>query len=447
MKRTQFKDALRNIGKQIVAYLSVIVIALLGVTTFLGVNYSYEALKKNSSGMYNAVNFRDIEIISTGLFTEEDLEAILDTEGVADAEAVWQTTAKVEAGEKKQDIQIITLTERINRPELIEGRLPETAGECAVERSLATEMGWRVGDEVQAQKAAGDTYLANDRFSIVGIANHPDHTSISIPEPLYLIATRDDFDMAALDDCFMKAEIVVDKPAGVDRFDAKYESTVDAVSARLDALSGKRTSIRDVEIQGKIQSQLDDAQTQLDEAMEKLQKARVDLDEGWSTLGEGETQIAEKETELSDARAQLAKSWDQLQDAAKQLEDGRRKLDDAEAKLAAGRSALSKGRKQLDEGRKELIRTWDQLEEAKAQVRSTIRSKLGSAGKHVKWASRRKADIDDPDQKATDFWLTSSLKFDLNASLKQNVKKLIYSGEIPDEALIALYEHLTGGDQ
>ena len=308
-------------------------------------------------------------------------------------------------------------------------------------------MGWRVGDEVQAQKAAGDTYLANDRFSIVGIANHPDHTSISIPEPLYLIATRDDFDMAALDDCFMKAEIVVDKPAGVDRFDAKYESTVDAVSARLDALSGKRTSIRDVEIQGKIQSQLDDAQTQLDEAMEKLQKARVDLDEGWSTLGEGETQIAEKETELSDARAQLAKSWDQLQDAAKQLEEGRRKLDDAESKLAAGRSALSKGRKQLDEGRKELIRTWDQLEEAKAQVRSTIRSKLGSAGKHVKWASRRKADIDDPDQKATDFWLTSSLKFDLNASLKQNVKKLIYSGEIPDEALIALYEHLTGGDQ
>lgn len=447
MKRTQFKDALRNIWKQRVAYLSVIVIALLGVTTFLGVNYAYEALKKNSSGMYNAVNYRDIEIISTGLLTEEDLEAILNTAGVTDAEAVWQTGVKVEAGDKKQDVNIITLTERINRPDLIEGRLPEAAGECAVERMLADEMGWRVGDEVQALKAAGDTYLANDRFSIVGVVNHPDHTSVSIPEPLYMIATRDSFDMAALDDCFMKAEIVVDKPANVDRFDAKYESTVDAVAARLDELAGKRTSIRDVEIKGRIQSQLDDAQSELDGALDKLRQARADLDEGWRTLGEGETQIEEKETELTDAQAKLEASWTQLQDAAQQLEEGRKQLDEAEAKLASGRSALRKGRKQLDDGRAELISTWDQLEDAKAQVRGSIRSRLGSAGKHLDWASRKKADIDNPDQKATDFWVTSSVKFDLNASLKHNVKKLVYSGAISDEALIALYEDLTGGDR
>ena len=37
MKRTQRKDALRNIGRQKVSYLSIVVIALLGVTMFLGV--------------------------------------------------------------------------------------------------------------------------------------------------------------------------------------------------------------------------------------------------------------------------------------------------------------------------------------------------------------------------------------------------------------------------
>ena len=34
MKRTQRKDALRNIGKQKVSYLSIVIIALMGVTAF-----------------------------------------------------------------------------------------------------------------------------------------------------------------------------------------------------------------------------------------------------------------------------------------------------------------------------------------------------------------------------------------------------------------------------
>ena len=189
--------------------------------------------------------------------------------------------------------------------------------------------------------------------------------------------------LTALDNCFMKAEIMVDRPENADRFDRKYESAVDAVAARLDALAGRRASIRDDEIKGRIQSRLDDAQSELDDSLGKLRQARADLDKGWSTLGEGETQIEEKTTELTDARAKLETSWAQLQDAAIQLEEGKKQLDEAEAKLASGRGALRKGRKQLDAGREELIKTWNQLEDAKAKVRRTIRSRLGKAGKHL----------------------------------------------------------------
>ncbi len=77
MKRTQLKDALRNIWKQKVSYLSVIVIAFLGVATFLGINYSDGALRKNGSIMYNALNYRDLELVSTSAFSQEDLDAIL----------------------------------------------------------------------------------------------------------------------------------------------------------------------------------------------------------------------------------------------------------------------------------------------------------------------------------------------------------------------------------
>ena len=295
MKRTQLKDALRNIWKQKVSYLSVIVIAFLGVATFLGINYSDGALRKNGSTMYNAVNYRDLEIMSTNVFYQEDLDAVMDVEGVRDAEPVWQTGAKASSGDKRQDISVISLTDRVNQPQLIEGRMPQTAEECVVEQRLAQNMGWGMGDAVVAQNAKGEAapFLKNNRFTVVGIANHPDHTSVSIPDTLYVMVEKTAFDMESLKDGFMKMEVVVDKPEGIDRFSKGYEAIVGAVSQRMEEVGDRRAAIRDREVHSQAQSQLDEAQTKLDEAHETLQKGREELDEGWSQLEEGNKQISE----------------------------------------------------------------------------------------------------------------------------------------------------------
>ncbi|MBR3038658.1 MAG: hypothetical protein IKI52_08145, partial [Clostridia bacterium] len=121
MKKTQIKDALRNIWKQKVSFLSIIVIALLGVTTFLGIGYSAAALRNNASTAYNRQNFRDIEVISTRLLTPEDLDCIRALDGVTDVEPVWQTAANAYIGDEKQVINIITATERINLVSTVEG--------------------------------------------------------------------------------------------------------------------------------------------------------------------------------------------------------------------------------------------------------------------------------------------------------------------------------------
>ena len=71
MKRTQRKDAWRNIWEQKVSFLSIVVIALLGVTMFLGMNYGAAAIDRNGTDYYNDVNFRDVEIVSTRLLSPE----------------------------------------------------------------------------------------------------------------------------------------------------------------------------------------------------------------------------------------------------------------------------------------------------------------------------------------------------------------------------------------
>ena len=136
MKKTQIKDALRNIKKQYVSFLSIIVIAVLGVAAFLGIVYGVGAIRNIGSDYYNRVNFRDIEAVSTLLFEKEDLEKIRQTEGVADAEAIWTANVKAVSGEERRDACAVSMTERINLPDVVEGSLPSDKTECAVEQYL-----------------------------------------------------------------------------------------------------------------------------------------------------------------------------------------------------------------------------------------------------------------------------------------------------------------------
>lgn len=452
MKRTQLKDALRNIWKQKVSYISIVVIAFLGVTSFLGISYSAAALKRNGSAFYNEANFRDIEIVATLLMTEDDMRAILGTEGVADAEAVWQTSAKVSAGQTRKNASVITLTERINLPQLVEGRLPESAGECAVEQRLAEEMGWNVGDRIELLSSAGDTapYLLGGSYEITGIADHPDHTCLNVPDTMYVLVTQEAFDKEALDDCFMKAEIMIEKAADADRFGEAYETAVAAVSARLEELSVSLVPLRDEQVHDKYQSEIDDGQAQLDEGWTELQDARAELDEGWTALEDGERELAEGEERLSEGKTQLEKAWEQLLDARKKLEAAAAELSEAKAELDSGNAELSYGEARLDSARAELVNVWKELEDAKESIRGALRAVVEEAygddtSGLIQWASRMDVNPDSYGATAMDFWITDSFKLDLDLSLSENITNFILSDEIPDEVLIAAYENLAGG--
>jgi ABC-type lipoprotein release transport system permease subunit len=329
MKRTQVKDALRNIRSRKVSFLSIILIALLGVAAFLGLDYSAAALTRNGSEHFAAQRFRDVEAVSTLLFSQEDLKDILETDGVADAETVWQVGAKASAGGDRVNVTVISLTERLNLTQLVDGRLPETETECAVERKLAEDMGWAVGSEILVQSPSGEIvqYLKGDRFTITGIADHPDHNNHLITDTFYVQLIPAAFDQEALEGCFMKAEIAVDGAEG-DRFSEPYAGAVSAVCARLEALEAKNAPRRDAESRAQRQARLDDAQREIDDARDALSGKRRDLDEGWAALADGERTLRETQARLADTKAEL-------DEAKEQLDEAKSRLDETEARLRA----------------------------------------------------------------------------------------------------------------
>ncbi len=264
MKKTQIKDGLRNIWKQKVSFLSVIIITMIGVAAFLGIDYTAASLYNNGTAQYDRLHFRDVEVVSTLLLTEQDLADIKNTEGVADAEGVYAVSAKASFGDESGDVTAVSLTERFNRPDVIEGKLPERDDECAVEQKLAAALGLRVGDTVDLRVAGtAASYLTGDAFVVTGIVVHPDHLNNIVPDVPYLLVRPTAFDAEALGGCFMKAEIALKKPAGLDRFSKKYQKLTQAVTARLqDELAPAALARRQTDMQ----TQLTDGYAQLEAA-------------------------------------------------------------------------------------------------------------------------------------------------------------------------------------
>lgn len=329
MKKTQLKDAFRNIRKQKVSFLSIIVIALLGVTAFLGIGYSAAALQKNASAAYNRQNYRDIEVISTRLLTPEDLACIRALDGVADVEPVWQTAANAYLGDDKQVLNIITATERINLMSTIEGRMPKDASECAIEQTVAEEAGWKIGDKIEWAEmtdVTGQFFLGADPFTIVGIVAHPDHASKSVPETPYMIVSADRFDRETMGDCCMKAEIVVEKAADVDRFSKAYDGTVTAVLQEIEQISAERIAIRDAQIRDQMLELIEQAETALAENREQL-TAEIKTKDALLDI------IAEAE-QVAGGMAGMDAAVDSLQKLRQTIEEKSSDTDDAEAAIA-----------------------------------------------------------------------------------------------------------------
>ena len=455
MKRAQIKDILRNILKQKVSFLSIILIAMLGVTAFLGIDYSAAALKKNGSAMYREANYRDVEIISTVLLSEADLEAILAVEGVADAEPVWQTGARVTAGDIRYDAEVLSLPARINLPSLREGHLPEQVSQCAVEQELAGQMGWSVGDTIELTDSSGETaqYLNRGSFEITGLVAVPDHPSNAIPNKLYILVLQEAFDKEALDGCFMKAEVVMEKDPAADRFSAAYLEEADRLKQQIETLAETRTPVRDAEVRQQYAERIDESEAELQEGRDELQKAREELDDGWKQLEDGEQESADGKAELAEAETTLENSWQELLDAKKELEEAEAELADAKAELDRGESELQKSKTRLDNARAQLAYSYNKLEDSKSEVRMGVRAAIAEscgeeAAASIRWASRKKPKVDSSSTKAYEFWLTESFQFDMDKSLGENVSAFVYSGEITDEMLIRGYaSYQDGGEE
>ena len=237
MKKIRWTVTVRYMLRQKSACLSMFIVAMLAVTAFLGIRFTAAAMRDNADRYWRETAFRDIEVVSPALLSMEDMEAIRNTAGVEDAEAVWYTEAHADS-RQRTGVDVVSLTERINTARLTEGRMPETAEECLLEAPVMEALGLSVGDTLTLE---ANPMLARTRFTVCGVAEHADHpcTPLNVPGNRYAIVPRDAFALESLQGHCMKALVRVEGTEGASRFSEDYLAQCGRVCTRLNSLSGE----------------------------------------------------------------------------------------------------------------------------------------------------------------------------------------------------------------
>ena len=407
MKKTQKLEANRNIKDQLSSFISIVVIAMLAVTVYLGIAFSARAMDVNISGYYNRLNMQDLVVYSPLLMTADDAEVIRAVDGVAEVEGGNETVAWLPTDSGVISVSVITLAERVAVPEIISGHAPQNRQECMIENLLAKQTGLEIGDTVRLKNKSGTgnaPLLTESVFTVTGLFQHPDHITDKIDITKYVIVDESVFDQDLLEGSWMRLRVrMADMPQN--RFTKSYTESVDVVQDALNALSAERVPIRADQVRASFQQRVDDGESQLAEAKTKLDDAEKQLADGRQQLVDGEAELSDGELQIQDAEQQIADGEKQLKDAELQIADGEKQLADAEQKLSDGEKQLKDGEQQISDGEKQLQDAEQQLSDGEKQIQDA-EQQIADGEKQIQDAEQQLSDaeqqLSDGEQKIAD---------------------------------------------
>ena len=430
MKRTQTKDTIRNIRGQFVSWLSIAVIAAIAVTAFLGIRFSAEALRANADRFYDEALFRDAEVRSTLMLSEEDLDAICAADGVRSAEGIRQTDDKLRYGGTEEPVTLLSLTDTVNRPILLSGHFPETADECLIEPDTAAETGLAEGDVITFSE---NEYLNDGTFTVSGIAVHPDHAVIraEVPRNRYVMIPAENFSADAYDDCYTGAYVLFEKENAA-RFTDAYRAEASPVLTAIKELGEDRAAGRQEELRKSAQEAIEDAEAKIADAEAEIADNEEALKDAEEELADAEKTLKEKQAEIADAEADLQDAYDALSDSRREIDDGKEELEEAASDLADAREKLASAYSDLVSSRKKLADGYGGIMAQRVEIQKLLITAIEAAvpglSSAVRWESGGTYNVDDASLSVTRTAITDSYAIDMTRDIKKQL--LAFAGAV-----------------
>ena len=150
IKKALLKDTFKEIKKSYKRFISILLMALLGVGFFAGLRAASPDMVDSIDTYYKNQNVYDIEVMSTLGLTDSDIEALSNIENVENVYGTYSRDGLIKTNDREIVSKILCVDD-VNTPVLIEGNMPENIDECVVEKDFLEETGKKIGDYIEIE--------------------------------------------------------------------------------------------------------------------------------------------------------------------------------------------------------------------------------------------------------------------------------------------------------
>jgi len=344
-----WKDLFREIRLSISRFISIFVIIFIGVGFFAGVKATAPDMKHSMDLYYDEYSLMDIRVMSTLGLTDDDIDAIGQTDGVLAVQPGYFTDAVSTVGSTEFVFRIHSIPSKIivdqeqdyiNSVKLTQGRMPNKSGECVVEDTNIMDLGLSIGDRIELssgkKEEIKDGVLKTDVFTIVGKVVTPYYLSYEKGASDIGSGRVDSFMMILDDDfgfpCYTEALVTVKNAESLNSYNKKYRKLVSKVVIALENLGFDRSGLRLEEIKDMAEEELDKARKEYDE-QKKLFKEEIGAAE--EELNQAQDELVKAEATLETEKKNFEEFYDkfsyQIEGSRKALEKAEDAYDEAEA--------------------------------------------------------------------------------------------------------------------
>lgn len=381
MKKALLKDSLKQIVKTNRRFISILLMAFMGVGFFAGVRATSPDMQDTLDTYLDNKNMYDISLVSTLGLTDEDIDVISKLDGVDKAIGIYSEDVFVKFEDEESVVKYIAYKDEINNLNILEGSIPQNADECVVEYNMNIGKGVKIGDTIQITESLEedeDPTFKNTNLKVVGIVKSPIYisrdrgtTTLGSGKVGYFIyGNKENIDS----EIFTEIDIAVKNAKEENTLTEKYDTLIDNVRNNLEEIKTSREKARYDSVILEATTKLEDAQkefdTQKNDAEKKIADAEKEIQDGKEKIRKNEKKITDSEKELQDgkntANTEFAKAESQIQEAEAKLVTSQKELDDGKALLESKKTEAQAGIDQINNGIAQINATVTELESQKS---------------------------------------------------------------------------------
>lgn len=383
MKKALLKDSIKEIRNTYKRFLSILLMAFLGVGFFSGIKATSPDMIDTIDQYYKAHNVYDIELVSTLGLTNNDIEELKKIDTIDNIQGTYEVDGKIEMDNKEVIAKVMCLNE-INQPSLKEGRFPQNEQECVVEPLFLTANDKKIGDsiEIEIENITNDegeenSYLKQKQLKIVG----------TVESPLYISRERGSSSLGAgkvnyylfilkenihTSEIYTKIYLTLKQAKEFTTSSKRYEDYVEETKQKMEEIKEQRQKARQEELVAKATRKVEEAQNQLDtkkqEAEDKIKQAEEDIQKAKQEILDGENKINNNqkklEQEFTNAEKQIKTAKNEIIKNEEEFKGKEQETSEQFAQLEKQKQDLQEKEKQIGQSVQQIKTQYNQVIEA-----------------------------------------------------------------------------------